>query len=214
MKRHRIIITGSISIFIFFTVLAMLFYFPVQIEALNPSHGNCSICHSVHGSPGQSLTNYAAVEVLCLSCHGPAGTATKKADVHINKSGSSYPPFRMTCMDCHNPHDGMTNRFGGINLRMVGRNVDGSGDAMIVTPNSGNRYVVFENRGANAPAPYNSSLYSFADGDQDGDGYKDGICEACHTATRFHTNNNFKKSHNVGNNCMACHPHDGYFLFR
>lgn len=214
MKRHLFSIRGFMSIFVLLTVAAVLLCFPGRIDALNPSHGNCSICHSVHGSPGQSLTDNAVVEVLCLSCHGPTGTAAKKADVHINKSGSSYPPFRMTCMDCHNPHDGMSNRFGGINLRMVGRNVDGSGDAMIVTPNSGNRYVVFEKRGANAPAPYNSSLYSFADGDQDGDGYKDGICEACHTATRFHTNNNFKKSHNVGNNCIACHPHDGYFLFR
>lgn len=212
MKKYLYLIPGFI--FILLTVLAVIFYSAGPTDALNPSHGNCSICHSVHGSPGQALTDEAVVEVLCLSCHGPAGTATKKADVHINKTGSSHPPFRATCMDCHNPHDNMSNRFGGLNLRQVGRNLDGSGDAMIATPNSGNRYVVFENRGSNAPAPYNSSLYSFADGDQNNDGYKDGVCETCHTVTRFHANNNFKMSHNVGRNCISCHPHDGYFLFQ
>ncbi len=214
MKRRLTIIGFVFIVFILFAALAAIVYWPGDIDALNPNHGTCSICHSVHSAPGQSLSNEAVVEVLCLSCHGPAGTATKKADVHTNASGSSYPAFTYTCMDCHNAHDNMLNRFGGTNLSQVGRNLDGSGEAMISTPNSGDRYVVFENRGSDAAAPYDSSLYSFADGDEDGDGYKDGICEACHTVTKHHTNDDFKRAHKVGDNCISCHSHDNRFLFR
>jgi hypothetical protein len=147
--------------------------------------------------------------VLCLSCHGPAGVATKKAEVHKNKDGSSHAPFFMTCTDCHNPHDNMGNRFGGTNLAQVGKKLDGTGDAMIPTPNSGDRYVVFESRGTDAGGP---SLYSFADNDEDGDSYYDGACETCHTQALNHRNNSSgNHSHYTGTNCIACHPHDGFF---
>ncbi len=181
-----------------------------ETEAMNPGHGSCSTCHSLHSAPGQSISNTAVVEVLCLSCHGPAGTATLKAEVHSNKDGSSYPAFSMTCIDCHNPHDDIANDMGGVNLSQVGRKYDGNAYARIATPNSGDRYVVFESRGTDAGDP---SLHSYADNDEDGNLYYDGVCETCHTQVANHRNDSSgNHAHFTGSNCITCHSHVDKFL--
>jgi predicted CXXCH cytochrome family protein len=208
MMKRRLILLPGFGFVLAIAIFAVIIYWPQGTEALNPDHGTCSICHSLHGSPGQTLTNDAVVEVLCLSCHGPAGTATKKAEVHTNKDGSSYS-FFMTCPDCHDPHDHRGNWLGGTNLAQVGKKLDGSGDAMVPTPNSGDRYVVFVSRGTDAGGP---SLHSFADNDEDGNAYYDGACETCHTLALNHRNNSSgNHSHYTGTNCIACHGHDGFF---
>lgn len=207
MKQRLILLLGFGFVLVI-AILAVIIYSPGSTDALNPDHGTCSICHSSHSAPGQTLTNDAVVEVLCLSCHGPAGTATKKAEVHTNKDGSSYS-FFMTCPDCHDPHDHRGNWLGGTNLAQVGKKLDGTGDGMIPTPNSGDRYVVFESRGTDAGGP---SLHSFADNDEDGNTYYDGACEVCHTLTLNHRNNSSgNHAHYTGTNCIACHPHDENF---
>jgi len=206
MKMKNILFIVGISVL----GTALIFFFQSnRTEALNPSHNGCATCHSLHGAPGQTLTNDLSVEVLCLSCHGPAGIATKKAEVHTNDTFSSYPAFRMTCMDCHNPHDDMENVYRGLNLLQVGKKLDSTGYAKISTPNSGIRDVVFESRGLDAGDP---SLHSFADGDEDNNGTYDGSCEVCHTQTRFHRNNSSGiHRHQAGRTCTNCHSHTNYF---
>jgi predicted CXXCH cytochrome family protein len=207
--KPRLLLLSGVGIVVAAAILAVIMYWPGDTEALNPDHGVCSICHSIHGSPGQSLTNDAVVEVLCLSCHGPTGTATRKAEVHKNKSDSIYDPFHLTCPNCHDPHDDRGNRFGGLNLAQVGKKLDSDGFAMILTPYSGSRYVVFESRGANAGGP---SLHSFADNDEDGDTYYDGPCETCHTQAANHRNNSGgNHGHYTGSTCILCHPHNASF---
>jgi len=64
-----------------------------------------------------------------------------------------------------------------------------------------------------------SNEHSFA-GDVDGDGLYQGPCEACHTRTRHHRNNNNAETqaagsdhtHNVGIKCTLCHKHVNGFL--
>ena len=183
-------------------------YWPKTSAALNPNH-SCDICHSIHSAPGQSLTNNAVVEDLCLSCHGAAGISSLKADIHINRTSSSYPSFTMSCIDCHDPHDNMQNWLGGTNLKMIGLDQDGSDIARISTPNSGFRDVVFESRGSDVSEP---SLYSFADGDEDANGNYDGVCEVCHTQVGYHRNNSSgDHGHYVGQTCTDCHRHDSNF---
>jgi predicted CXXCH cytochrome family protein len=190
-------------------ITAVIVYSPKDTAALNSNH-SCDICHNIHSAPGQSLTNNAVVEDLCLTCHGAAGVSSLKAEIHTNTSGSSYPAFEMTCIDCHNPHDSMQNYLGGTNLEMIGLDRDGTDLAKISTPNSGIRDVVFESRGTDASEP---SLYSFADGDEDGDGAYDGVCEVCHTQVSHHRNSvsGGDHSHYVGQTCIGCHPHDSNF---
>jgi predicted CXXCH cytochrome family protein len=214
MMKRRLILLLGFGFVLIIGILAVIIYWPGSTEALNPDHGSCAICHSLHGAPGQKLSNDAVVEVLCLSCHGPAGIATKKAEVHTNKDGSSHAPFFITCTGCHNPHDDMGNRFGGTNLAQVGKKLDGTGYAMIPTPNSGDRYVVFESRGSGVGGP---TLHSFADADEDGDTYYDGVCETCHTAALNHRNNptgdhGHPGGSGQGGTCVGCHPHVDKFL--
>jgi predicted CXXCH cytochrome family protein len=78
MMKRQILLLSSFGLVFFTAIIVVNIYWPGSTEALNPWHGDCSICHSVHGSPGQALTNEAVVEVLCLSCHG----------------GSAYQHFR------------------------------------------------------------------------------------------------------------------------
>ena len=206
MKRRILIAVFSLVLVVIGVIVLSR---PDGTGALNPSHNGCATCHTLHGAPGQSLTNDLSVEVLCLSCHGPAGVATKKAEVHTNSTGSSYPYFRMTCMDCHNPHDDMENVYGGLNLAQVGKKLDSSGVARIDTPNSGIRDVVFMSRGTDVGDP---SLYSFADADEDKNGVYNCVCEVCHTQTRFHRNNSSgTHRHQTGRTCTNCHRHTTYF---
>jgi|GEM_PF-722826 len=186
-------------------LVLVILSFSLSTGALNPNH-ECSYCHLLHSAPGQSLNCAPVVEALCLSCHGD-GLVAVEVDVHL---GDKYGTFKMTCMDCHNPHSDMTNRFGGTNLLQVGRKTGGSSVAVIDTPNSGPRYVVFQERGTDAGG---LSQYSFADNDEDGDGYYDGVCEACHTQPTYHRNDSSgDHSHYMGRTCTICHKHVENFL--
>ena len=178
--------------------------------ALNANH-QCSYCHNLHG--GAVITPPAQQQAMCLTCHGPAGISVMKAAEHRNAQNSSYPTFNFSCRNCHDPHDSRQNWQGRANIKMVGVAVDSSGLAKIATPNSGNLQVIFESRGKDVGQP---TLHSFADNNEDrqstaGQAW-DGVCEVCHTRTRFHRNN-ASSSHNTGRTCTAqCHTHAWGFM--
>ncbi len=189
-----------------------------ELGALDPSH-DCGFCHGTHTAPGTSLTQEVDSEVLCLSCHGPAGPASKRAEVHANApAGSEFAPFRFTCVACHAPHDGLPNWLGahthgdastgGRNISLVGAALDGSGLARVDVPGKGPTDVVFEGRGEEEGK---RTLHSFADDDEDGNGVRDGICEACHTQTKYATSTG-RKPHHRGSTCTTCHPHKKGFV--
>ncbi len=182
---------------------------PRSVSALNPNH-QCAFCHNVHGATGPALTREPVTEALCLSCHGPGGISVLKADVHKNSDRSQYPPFRISCRGCHDAHKDRQNWLVGTNLELVGTKQDSTGIARILTPNSGVREVVFESRGRDVGEP---TLHSFADADEDGNGYYDGVCETCHTLTKHHRNNpSGGHAHNRGRTCVLCHEHVMNFI--
>lgn len=198
-------------IFLMLTGMAILPASGPQKAGAIPDHTTCDFCHGVHGAIGTGFGGYlldaATAEAVCLSCHGPGGISTLKADVHINDTNSKHPAFRITCIQCHDSHMYWTNWLLGTNIKTIGIDLP---DARIVTPNSGTRRVVFESRGTNAGQP---SLHSFADANEDGlndpDGNAyDGVCETCHTLTKFHRNNpTGTHNHNTGDSCTRCHGH-------
>lgn len=191
-------------------VLATVVAGPREAASLATVH-ECNYCHNIHGAPGFSLLSTAQVEVLCLTCHGPTGISTLKADVHSNKTPrSSYPDFRISCRGCHDPHDNVASWTGGLNIKLIGPRKEAlTSYATVSTPNSGVRYVVFQSRGTDEGQP---SLHSFADSDQDGNSYYDGICETCHTLTGHHTNDAPDLLHHTGETCTRCHLHTKRFL--
>lgn len=186
-------------------VMLTMLALPASLHALVSGH-QCNSCHQIHGAASPQLLKKAVVETICLACHGAAGTSTLKADVHKNKTRSSYPAFRITCTGCHDPHSNMPNWTGGANIKLVGTDKYGtpSSFAKISTTNSGVRNVVFESRGTGVGQP---ALHSFADSDRDGNGIYDGVCEVCHTRTSHHRNNAADTTHKTGNTCTSCHTH-------
>ncbi len=195
-------------------VIGVVLLLPQGAESLNPNH-ECAFCHDLHGATDLQLLQYTTVEALCLSCHGPGGISTLKAEVHT--SGSDW---RITCRECHDPHSSLDNwcpdncnGLGtGINIKLVGSDQDGTGLAKIDTPNSGIRHVVFESRGTDVGNP---TLHSFCDNDEDGNGYYDGVCDTCHTETRWHRHTSSMGNvhrHQRGRTCTNCHLHTDYFM--
>jgi predicted CXXCH cytochrome family protein len=151
----------------------------------------CTYCHDPHGGPNTANLLDEDVEVLCLTCHGPGGVATAKADTHEGH----------TCLDCHDKHLYVDHWLGGENLDTVGPEDPLTGLARILTPAGNLLDVVFESRGTDAGEP---SLHSFADDDEDGNGVYDGVCEVCHREEGV-------DNHNFGRTCTVCHDHgDGF----
>ncbi len=201
----RLILILGLAIF----VTGVIVLLPDEPGAANPNH-DCSFCHNIHGAPALALLKEEVVETLCLTCHGPAGISTQKADVHTNDSPTQYPLFTITCTGCHDSHNDRDNWLGGTNIRLVGRRLDSTGLAKVNTTSSGIQNTVFESRGTNEGGP---SLHSFADGDEDGNSVYDGICEVCHTLTKHHRNNpSGGHVHQVGRTCTRCHEHVTNFI--
>ena len=170
-------------------LLSIFFINSPELEALIPVH-QCNNCHSMHSPRGATLLNEIDAENTCLTCHSPAGPSSLKAAVHEN---STYGGYRHTCLDCHDPHDHQQNFLGRSNLKLV--------LGLLDTPVSGNDWdVVFISRGTDAGDPV---AYSFADGDS----AINGICEVCHTQTRFLRNDGTGGRHMMGRTCVNCHNH-------
>ena len=175
---------------------------PSSMLLFNQNH-NCTYCHDIHGNSNPTLLRDSEIEDLCLGCHGGGGISIYEADTHNVGHGIDD----ITCIVCHNPHSNPPNWLGGTNLKLFGWKVGGV--AQVVTPNSGIRNVVFESRGTRLGMP---TLHSFADNDEDGNGFYDGACESCHTEVDFHHNNpSGNHSHHTGDTCTRCHDHaDGF----
>ncbi len=90
--------------------------------------------------------------------------------------------WQSICKDCHDTHDSNT-----ANLSLINNQVNG-------------RPVTFTAR---------SGANSFDDGDPSAN---DGICQVCHTQTKFHTNDGTGTAHNDATNCTMCHIHSIGFM--
>lgn len=198
-----------------------------NVDSVVKGHNTCEQCHgrfpfSTGALKSKSKSGRPAVipedeiDLLCLGCHGPAGIAMSKANIHGIRNYGEEPAG---CKGCHDPHDNNQNMLGRQNRMLIGQEVEHVGpnawnedqlNARIRTPNSGIRSVVFESRGTDVGE---SSIYSFADGDEDQNYLYSGICEVCHTRTKYHRNNpSGDHSHYVGQTCTNCHDHENQFL--
>jgi len=162
---------------------------------------NCNYCHKAKPFWSQRAA-------VCLSCHGPGGSSSLRAAAHI----------QMDCRDCHMTHGGSENWLGGTNSKFLRKDVDRTGQHSdeqdyssnydfphIKAPAENYAEVVFTSRGSGAGEP---TLHSFADGDQDGNGVYDGICEVCHLDFLYQ---NGSGAHHIGETCTECHLHSNGF---
>ncbi len=166
-----------------------------SVMLLNPSH-TCSNCHNLHGGATGEVPLGVNLQItaMCLTCHGPTGSSTLKAEVHVY--GGS------TCQDCHVSHSNVQNWLGGTNLKLLR-------DSVLDPLNAVMRPLVFESRGTDVGEP---SLHSFADADEDANGVWDGNCDTCHTTLGRHNYNDpGSHNHRPGQTCTRCHGHDTQF---
>lgn len=149
--------------FILMAMLAVLAIWLISTPGVSQAQMVCTDCHQLHNSPGAKFTKALEFDLICDTCHGPAGTA-KFVDRHIDPlsglkaeeaNGTVPPPlWEFGCSVCHTPHksDAVNqlynnntphahtlgadtgNLVDGINIKLVGRNLDGTDVAKIATP--------------------------------------------------------------------------------
>lgn len=97
-------------------------------------------------------------------------------------------PWQPVCTECHEVHDP-----ANTNLALVH-------DVVRSQTLAQNKSVVFTAR---------TGPNSFDDGDPTA---RDGVCQVCHTATRYHLNDGTGVPHNDGADCTSCHSHSDGFI--
>ena len=75
---------------------------PAPVQADNLTH-TCGTCHRPHTAQGVALIRGNGVNGLCLSCHGPGGSAVIQAQAHA-LAMSQNPGVPKICTECHQIH--------------------------------------------------------------------------------------------------------------
>jgi hypothetical protein len=157
------------------------------------------------GQPGGSgqLLRRTTGSQICSDCHN--------IPTHSSQwTSSRYGNWAIDCMTCHTPHK-TTNIF------LIRQDIQ--------TPNTGLHTVKFHyddgltagNDNPGDATADNPDLLSFL-GDwsgASGEPYTDGICETCHTRTKYHRNDTSgdnNHSHNASTRCLDCHSHAQGFV--
>lgn len=156
----------------------------------------CTTCHSTHHT-SQLLYRGLDQYQKCFSCHKTGGSAEAKSDIALHNGGS------IDCGSCHSLHSFRTEE-------LYSKNHSGTWDFNLnyVRTNMSKYYgtaldnTVFQSK----PADY---AYTVSDDDPDRPGFYNGVCQTCHTddaKTLYHQQNS-TTGHNVGMDCLSCHPH-------
>jgi len=163
--------------------------------ALSISLDNCTVCHGEIVDRMDATGGHGVVDSNCQACHenllpgevGPGHRSKPRcADCHRDEETHHDPALGTAteCTQCHTPH-------GSRNLRLVKERIS--------TPAGGARPVEFINRNGLA----NGSYASVNDPGS-------GVCEICHTTTRFYRSDGSGQQHFVSN-CIVCHGHEQGF---
>jgi predicted CXXCH cytochrome family protein len=152
---------------------------------------NCTICHPGEGARFAKASQHSA-RFQCVDCHaevsptpGPGHRAVPAcAECHDNVTHAPPGDTPFACTTCHDPH-------GTDNIDLV---LD-----TITTPQGAARAIVFDNLLGQVDG-------SFASASAPGTG----ICEICHTQTRFYRADGTGEPHFTFS-CLPCHLHSRGF---
>ena len=155
------------------------------------SDRNCPICHPAEGARFMRVSLHSS-RFACSGCHAEAAAApgpghrrtTSCADCHQSQTHAPPGYAPLACTQCHDPH-------GTDNTHLV---LD-----VITTSQGPERPIRFDNLLGRVDG-------SFASASAPGTG----ICEVCHTTTRFYRADGSGEVH-FDFSCLPCHLHaDGF----
>jgi len=157
---------------------------------------------SVGPPSGSEMARYTVNGVIkCATCHNQHNSSAGAPYLRVNNGPGAlclqchtdhvghtpHGSWTPTCNECHDMHNPRSENIALVRTSVYNRTLG------VTNP------VAFEAR---------SGPKSFADGD----GVYDGLCEVCHTATAHHRHDGTGTTHNPGQNCIQCHPHENGFL--
>ncbi len=125
----------------------------------------------------------------CMDCHNLPGHSSQF-------TGTTYGNWSADCLNCHRAHY-------TLNVYLI--------EVRVLTPADGRPYITFwTDDAAGGTNPIRSYLGNRTP--PDNEPWHDGICEACHTRTKYHRNNSSgDHSHHEDRRCINCHPHSSGF---
>ncbi len=159
-------------------------------------------CHNIYEDDGDGVLSFVPGDweqwILCKSCHDSAGTKA----MHLVKGTI------VNCGSCHDPHGSSeitsdaSDHGGGVadNLSIIRSNTSKYCDGVIMEGETQKYDALFQEKPAH---------FAFEDPPWNG------ICQTCHTKTKYHTNDDSAlggHSHKVGFDCTSCHKHEYGFL--
>jgi predicted CXXCH cytochrome family protein len=171
----------------------------------------CLSCHRAHGSPYANMLRWDPTDPNgCAVCHTTKVTATQEEYHYVPPV-----PQKADCNVCHGAH-GVGRNWVGIPTDPYDPFDPHDNQSLIiekiVTPNSGDQYVVFPSGGAS----------DYVRGAPD----YNGICEVCHKTTKYYRNDGLGAEHPLytyvppdtvgvpvdpGWDCTSCHSHSNEF---
>jgi predicted CXXCH cytochrome family protein len=166
----------------------------------------CTYCHGAHHT-SQLLPTQLDMANKCFTCHSATGSAAAKADVALHLADG-----RVDCGTCHSLHSfrkeelySTNNRTNpptkGFNKAFVRANMSKYINPTDYPPPGGGGTTTARDN----TVFQNSTIFKFATPDPP-TGYYNGVCQTCHTATRFYKQS-ASSNHQSGNYCMNCHHH-------
>lgn len=175
---------------------------------------DCSNCHlqsHADGDTGGFVPRGDVAYDRCFVCHNASGVASTMTIVGNHKTDGS-----VDCGMCHELHNiattletTSTNTRTGVtqkNLSYIRSNMQTAYMTALKGPNSASTNTVFHTK---------PDDYAFASGSEDTIDTNfpyNGVCQACHSATIYHTQaiqsaGGADADHKIGNNCGICHQH-------
>ena len=156
---------------------------------------NCLNCHFMNPDMSlQPIPRGIDQESLCKTCHNPSGDAASLGAVagHLLSSGESI----MECSACHNAHGPLAvfDLHSGVkadNLNLISNKVKSVNGNLIT--------AVFQTKPAHFAFLEDNPPFN-------------GICQTCHTQTKYHRNDGTGLSHEAGTKCTSCHKHANGFM--
>jgi hypothetical protein len=159
--------------------------------ALEETYGSCTFCHKGLSTFMFDRGGHGSLDVKCQLCHedllpGDPGPGHRSipacADCHSRQEthGDLDTGTMQECLVCHNPH-------GSTNLFVVRTRID--------TPGGETAEVEFTNLDGQSDGGFTSASDPGS-----------GLCEVCHTQTRYYRNDGTGGNH-FTLTCFTCHPH-------